>query len=155
MVEAIRQGDIPGVQVRCRQPLPLRPEEAWRWLVEPEGLTRWLGDRAEVEPGAGGGLTIACDDEEGQALEERGRTLEISPPERWVLSYQRGGAGWPAATRLTLEILPAPGGCELSILQHGFQHLQLSACMTIWEFYRRRWRRALERLARACAETEI
>jgi uncharacterized protein YndB with AHSA1/START domain len=153
MVEAIRQGDIPGVQLRCRRALPLAPAAAWRWLVEPERLARWLGDRVEVEAG-GGGLVVAGDDEEGQALAERGRTLELSPPERWVLAFQRTGAGWPAATRLTLEVLPAPGGCELSILQHGFQHLPLSACMTIWEFYRRRWRRALERLARACAERE-
>jgi Activator of Hsp90 ATPase homolog 1-like protein len=108
----------------------------------------------EVEGGDGGGLTVACADEEGQALAERGRTLELSPPERWVLAFQREGAGWTAATRLTLEVLPTPGGCELSILQHGFQHLQLSECMTIWEFYRRRWRRAIERLARACSHPE-
>lgn len=147
MVEAIRQGDIPGVQVRCRQALPVPPESAWEWLVEADKLRCWAGDRAEVAGGGEGGLALGSDDEEGQRLEERGRTLELEPPERWVLSFRREEAGWTGATRLALEIRPRADGCELSVLQHGFQHLPLSQCMTIWEFYRRRWRRALERLA--------
>lgn len=151
MPEAIRQGDIPGVQLRCRQVLPATPETAWRWLVEADKLRRWAADRAQVEAGEQGGIVLATDGEQGVELEERGRTLELAPPRRWVLSFRREEAGWTAATRLVLEIRPAAGGCELSVLQHGFQHLPLSECMTIWEFYRRRWRRAVERLAAAMA----
>ena len=149
MVEAIREGDIPGVQLRCRQLLALPAGEAWRWLVQPERLARWLGDRAEVVPGSGGSLRLSGQDEAGAELEERGRTLEISPPLRWVLAFERLDAGWMAATRLTFEVTALSPGCELSVLQQGFHHLPLSLCMSAWEAYRRRWREALARLAEA------
>jgi hypothetical protein len=51
------------------------------------------------------------------------------------------------ATRLTFELTPHGEGCELSVLQEGFEHLPLSDGLTIWEAYRRRWREALTRLA--------
>ena len=57
-MEAIREGDIPGVQLRRRQALALSREEAWRWLVEPEKLALWLADEAEVEPGPQGSLLL-------------------------------------------------------------------------------------------------
>ena len=46
MTEAIRQGDIPGVQLRRRQVLGVSADEAWRWLSEPDRLALWLADRA-------------------------------------------------------------------------------------------------------------
>ena len=124
-MEAIRQGDIPGVQLRRRQLLPLPCGEVWAWLVEPERLERWL-------PTAAG---------------ESRRTLEAAPPDRVVLVWEE--AGWPAPTRVTLQLHPAAGGCELDVLHQGFERLPLSACLTVWEAYRRRWREALERLAAA------
>jgi uncharacterized protein YndB with AHSA1/START domain len=149
MAEAIREGDIPGVQLRRRQLLPVPIEEAWRWLVEPARLSRWLCERAEVVQGAGGSLRLYGLDEAGSRLEERGRTLEIAPPGRWILAFERLDAGWTSATRLTLEIARKRDGAELSVLQLGFHHLPLSLCMTAWEAYRRRWREALIRLAAA------
>ncbi|MGH2625176.1 MAG: SRPBCC family protein [Anaerolineales bacterium] len=122
-MEAIRQGDIPGVQLRRRQALPLSCEEAWRWLVEPERLARWLA------PAAG----------------ERRRTLEHDPPHRALLSWEE--PGWPVPTRVTLTLHPAGGGCELDVLHQGFERLPLSTCLTVWEAYRRSWREALARLA--------
>lgn len=150
MVEAIREGDIPGVQLRRRQGLALSPEEAWRWLVEPEKLALWLAEEAEVE----GGPTLLLRgtaprvDPPVAPWRERGRTLEIDPPRVWVLAFERLDAGWPATTRLTLRLHPAPGGCEVDVLQQGFQRLPLSIGLTVWESYRTRWRSALARLAR-------
>jgi uncharacterized protein YndB with AHSA1/START domain len=149
MVEAIREGDIPGVQLRCRQALALPVEQAWDWLVDSRRLERWLAERAEVVPGAGGSLHLVGREADGTPREERGRTLEFAPPGRWVLAFERLGAGWTAATRLTLELAPQPAGSEVSVLQLGFHHLPLSLCMTAWEAYRRRWRDALARLAAA------
>jgi uncharacterized protein YndB with AHSA1/START domain len=149
MVEAIREGDIPGVQLRCRQALTLPVAEAWSWLVEPVRLERWLAERVEVVPGAGGSLHLVGRGPEGTPREERGRTLDIAPPGRWVLAFERLGAGWTAATRLTLELAPRPEGSEVSVHQLGFHHLPLSLCMTAWEAYRHRWRDALGRLAEA------
>jgi uncharacterized protein YndB with AHSA1/START domain len=150
MVEAIREGDIPGVQLRRRQGLALPPEEAWRWLTEPEKLALWLAEEAEVEAGPTLLLrgTAPRVDPPAAPWRERGRTLEIDPPRVWVLAFERLDAGWPATTRLTLRLHPAPGGCEVDVLQQGFQRLPLSTGLTVWESYRTRWRSALARLAR-------
>lgn len=164
MVEAIREGDIPGVQLRCRRWLPVPAEEVWRWLTEAEPLGRWLAGKARVKTGPGGGLELAGQAEDGSALREEAKTLAFEPPRLWVLSFRQ--PAWPAATRLTLELTPgetAPGEtpsrwaaglgpravCELSVLQQGFEHLPLSDGLTLWETYRRRWTEALDRLENA------
>ncbi len=155
MTEAIREGDIPGVQLRRRQALAIPPAEAWRWLVEPALLARWLADEAEVDLGERGGLRLTRRERagrDGDALwRERGTTVEYAPPHRWVLAFERLDAGWSAATRLALAVHPPAdadsGGAEVDVLQGGFQRLPLSLCLPAWESYRRRWREALERLA--------
>jgi len=143
MSEMIRQGDIPGVQLRRRQDLSLPPEEAWRWLVDPDKLAQWLAREARVVDGPEGYLELT------DAWQERGRTLELLPPKLWVMAFERLDAGWPAATRLTLRLHRAPGGSQIDVLQEGFQRLPLSAGLTIWEAYRLRWKNALARLAEA------
>lgn len=141
MTEAIRQGDIPGVQLRRRQALSISPEEAWRWLSEPARLALWLARSAEVS------------EEEillgNEGFRERGRTIEIVPPTLWVMAFERLDSGWTSATRLTLRVHPTPSGSEIDVLQDGFQRLPLSTCLTIWETYRHRWRDALQKLAEA------
>ncbi|HEX5717756.1 MAG TPA: SRPBCC domain-containing protein [Thermoanaerobaculia bacterium] len=139
MAEAIRQGDIPGVQLRRRQALAVSAEEAWRWLSEPDRLALWLAAEAEM---AEGELALT-----GEGYRERGRTIEIVPPKLWVLAFERLDSGWTSATRLALRVHPLASGSEVDVLQDGFQRLPLSACLTIWETYRRRWRDALSKLA--------
>jgi len=146
MTEPIRQGDIPGVQLRRRQAVAAPPSEVWPWLVEPPLLARWLASEAELETTAGPLLLVGTD-EAGAPLRERARTLEIDPPRLWVASFERLDAGWPAATRLAIRLHPGPEGSEVDVLQDGFQRLPLSLCLTVWEAYRRRWRDALARLA--------
>lgn len=145
MNEAIRQGDIPGVQLRRRQDLALSAEEAWRWLAEPAKLALWLAREAEADAG---GFLLHGEDER----RERGRTIEIAPPKLWVLSFERLDAGWPAATRLTLRVHRIPDGSQIDVLQDGFQRLPLSIGLTVWESYRLRWRTALARLAEITTE---
>jgi uncharacterized protein YndB with AHSA1/START domain len=147
MAEMIRQGDIPGVQLRRRQDLAVPPEEAWRWLVEPDKLVLWLGREAEVVEGAGGSLALIGGLTGDGGERERGRTVEVVPPRLWVMSFERLDAGWPAATRLTLRLHSLPGGSQIDVLQDGFQRLHLSAGLTIWEAYRLRWKNALQSLA--------
>lgn len=127
MPEAIRQGDIPGVQLRRRQPLPVSREEAWRWLTEPERKSLWLAEPVE------------------------GRLLESIPPALLVLAFDR--PGWTAATRLTFRIHARGDGCEVDVLQDGFQRLPLSIGLTVWETWRRRWRDDLARLAEVAASS--
>ncbi|HEV2856278.1 MAG TPA: SRPBCC domain-containing protein [Thermoanaerobaculia bacterium] len=150
-MEAIREGDIPGVQLRRRQALALPKEEAWRWLVEPEKLVLWLADEAEVEPGPQGSLLLRGSasrvDPPAGPWRERGRTVELAPPGLWGLNFERLDAGWPAPTRLILRLHEVRGGSEIDVLQGGFQRLPLSIGLTVWESYRTRWRTALARLA--------
>lgn len=148
MAEAIRQGDIPGVQLRRRQGLALSPGEAWRWLVEPARVGLWLAAEARIGEGE---ILLVSRGERGEPWRERGRTLETVPAALWVLSFERLEAGWTSPTRLTLRLHPTPAGCELDVLQEGFQRLPLSLCLTAWEGYRLRWRTALARLAAASA----
>jgi uncharacterized protein YndB with AHSA1/START domain len=152
-VEAIREGDIPGVQLRRRQALALPCEDAWRWLVEPAKLALWLAEEAEMDGDALllRGSSPRVDPPPGP-WRERGRTIGIVPPEVWVLAFERLDAGWPAATRLTFRLHTTSGGCELDVLQEGFQRLPLSAGLTVWESYRNRWRTALARLAAVTGE---
>lgn len=148
-MEAIRQGDIPGVQLRCRRQLPVTPEEAWRWLTEPDRLELWLGSRVTLEGAGGEILLIDNTMETDQPAIERLETLDSVPLRRLRFSLELLDAGWKTTTRLELELKDCRPGSELSVLHVGFQHLPLSSCLTIWETYRRRWRAALDRLESA------
>lgn len=151
MPEAIRQGDIPGVQLRRRQVLGVPLAAAWEWLTDPARLERWLAERVELVPGAAGRLLLERRDESGALHREGGGTLEIVPPRRWVLAFEQLGESWPVPTRVTFELREVPGGAEVSVLHEGFQRLSLTTCLTLWEGYRRSWRGALDRLARETA----
>ena len=102
-----------------------------------------------MEPGPQGSLVLTGGPEPGRR--ERGKTLEWTPPRRWILAFEHLDAGWTAPTRLTLAVHVHPEGAEVDVLQHGFQRLPLSLGLTVWEAYRRRWRTALARLADAVA----
>jgi uncharacterized protein YndB with AHSA1/START domain len=147
MVLPIREGDIPGIQLRARQRLRTDRAETWRWLTDPRRLERWLADRVEVEPGPRGALRLERATTDGTFVVETGKTERFEPSRAWVLAFRQEDRRWEAAsTRLELTVLDAESGCELDVLQAGFHLLSLSACLTIWEEYRRRWRDALARL---------
>jgi hypothetical protein len=146
MAIPIREGDIPGIQLRTHRRLAIDRAEAWGWLTERERLERWLADRVEVDTGPRGGLRLERDTAEGVVV-ETARTERIDLERAWILSFRRDDRRWEAATRLQLTLLDAERGCDLDILQSGFHLLAMSSSLTIWEEYRRRWRDALERLA--------
>jgi uncharacterized protein YndB with AHSA1/START domain len=147
-MEAIREGDIPGVQLRRRQPLAASPEEAWLWLTAPEKLAQWLAERVEALPDALllTGSAARVDPPSGP-WKERMRTVAQEAPLLWVSSLERLDAGWTSATKLTVKLHGHPAGSEIDVLQQGFERLSLSVSLTVWESYRTRWRTALSRLA--------
>jgi hypothetical protein len=152
MVLPIREGDIPGIQLRARLRLGIDRAQAWRWLTEPRRLEEWLADRVEVSPGPGGGLRLERTTPAAGTVVETGRTQRFEPELAWALAFRREDPRWEAAsTRLELSLRDQMDGCELDVLQAGFHLLALSACLTIWEEYRRRWRDALARLAERAA----
>ena len=150
MVEAIRQGDIPGVQLRCRQRLEVSAESGWRWLSESALAMTWLADRVDGDFAMGGRLDLSShSDATGEVLEESGEVVALQHAQQCVLYFKQAHPKWDALTKVTLELFPQENGSEISIFHEGFEYLSLSECLTFWEFYRRRWRSALTRLAKA------
>ena len=143
MPHAIREGDIPGVQLRCDVTLAASREDVWRWLTESERMQLWLGDEIVILE-EGEFELRGCTGDGGELL-ERLRTVSQESGQSWVMAFERLDAGWERATRLSFE-LSGERPCQLSVVQQGFERLSLSRCLTVWEFYRRRWRGALERL---------
>jgi hypothetical protein len=138
----IRQGDIPGVQLRCDRELPIPGWELWAWLTRTDRLERWLAESAWIE---GDELRLESHFE-AQPLRELGRTIHRVEDRLWVLAFERLDDNWKMATELRLEVFDGQPA-RLSVLQRGFERLSLSHCLSVWEFYRRRWRAALDRLA--------
>lgn len=151
MVEDIRQGDVPGVRLRCRQQLAAPINVVWSWLTTTDLLERWLAQHVRPKPDSAGSLILTLVDEADAVCIAEAESLELEAPHRWVLSLQQTEPGWPVATQLAFELVATAEGCELSVSQSGFAHLPISDCLTIWESYRRRWRLALSRLAEAIA----
>ena len=145
MPHAIRQGDIPGVQLRCDRRFDRRSEEIWAWLVEGDRLGRWIAEEVEARDE---GWRFEGRDETGRRLSEELRELARDEGRRLVFVFERLDDDWENATRLILEVSETRPA-ELSIVQQGFERLSLSRCLTVWELYRRRWRTSLERLAAA------
>ena len=158
MPHPIRQGDIPGVQLRYERQFDLPAERLWRWLTEPDLLRRWLASGVDRDVDGAPGWVLRGTDESGRPLVEAARTLVLddgveSGKRHWTASFERRDDGWSAATRLSLRIT-GQRPCELTVLQQGFERLPLSRCLTVWELYRRRWRAAFDRLAAALDEEE-
>lgn len=146
MVEDIRQGDIPGVQLRYRHVLATTPEIAFFWLTDLDKQALWLADRAQADPSTRGAILLESSDSAGRVNRERLITTHVEPRRRWIVDLQSLDGSWPVPTRVEFELTTTPEGTEVSVLQKGFAHLPLSDCLTIWESYRRRWRGALATL---------
>src|SRR5687768_7726024 len=129
MVEAIREGDVPGVQLRVRRNLPLDRVRLWPWLVEPQRLARWAAERVvEADAAPGGGTVLELELVSGDASgsggsggsgdavgRERWAIVETLPALRLRARLERLGDGWGAATPLIIELsAEGPGSCELS-----------------------------------------
>jgi uncharacterized protein YndB with AHSA1/START domain len=91
----------------------LDPKTAGKWLfATPTGVMT----RVEIDPRVGGRFTIVRRD--GEEFEHVGEYLEIDRPRRLVFTF-----GVPRLsaemTRVTIEIVPVEGGCELTLTQEG------------------------------------
>jgi uncharacterized protein YndB with AHSA1/START domain len=91
----------------------LDPATAGRWLfATPAGQMI----RVEIDPRVGGKFTIVRRD--GDDIEHVGEYLEIERPRRLVFTF--GVPKFSAEfTRVTVEIVPSPQGCELTLTHEG------------------------------------
>lgn len=154
MIEAIRQGDIPGVQLRRRAVVPgSSPDRLWPFLVEPARMAVWLADRVEITAGSPVVFSLERRGPDEDWHREHAEVLDEVAPSKLLLGFRELGAGWQSATALRLELGAVEAGCEVMVFQEGFQQLPLSIGLTAWERSRARWTEALERLAEAAGST--
>lgn len=147
-MEPIRQGDIPGVQLRRRVEISgADPAAVWPFWLEEDRLALWLCDRARFEAGPPRVAWLETESAAGGTRREYAEFFEQIEARRLVLGWRRLDAGWTAATRLTMELSARSDGCEVMVFQEGFQQLPLSIGLTAWEESRARWQEALARLA--------
>ena len=89
----------------------LDPEKAGKFLYATEE-----GEmvRVEIDPGVGGRYAIV-ERRDGQDVEHTGEYLEIDRPRRLVFTLQVPLYS-EEADRVTVEVAPADGGCELTLI---------------------------------------
>jgi uncharacterized protein YndB with AHSA1/START domain len=112
--------NAPRVRVTHRfKASPQRVFDAW---LSPEMIGRWMFGKAlreeeilriEVDARVGGSFSFLVRRQD-QEIDHVGRYLEIDPPRRLVFTWGIAGSG--ADSRVTIEIVPAGPGCELTLI---------------------------------------
>jgi uncharacterized protein YndB with AHSA1/START domain len=94
----------------------LDPAKAGRFLfATPQG--RMV--RAEIDARVGGSF-VFTDRRDGEDIEHKGRYLKIDRPRRLAFAFAVAAPKFSAeTTRVTIEITPLAGGCELSLTHEG------------------------------------
>lgn len=95
--------------------LPVPPEVAFDYLVEPANRPEWQSSLSRVDDVVGEvGVGQRWVDVTSPGLRPRMETTGLDRPCRWT---ERGT--WRSFTaELTLEFAPAPGGCEVEPTMH-------------------------------------
>lgn len=75
------------------------PEVVFHYFTDPEALTQWLGDSADLEPHRGGQFTVRI---RGETI--RGHYVRVDPPHRLSITWGREGS----------EVLP-PGCSDVDV----------------------------------------
>jgi uncharacterized protein YndB with AHSA1/START domain len=91
------------------------PETVWEFLVDADKATRWMGQRAELDPRPGGLYHVAV----VPGHTARGEFVELDPPHRLVFTW-----GWepgedgpnpvpPGSSTIEIELTPEGDGTKL------------------------------------------
>jgi uncharacterized protein YndB with AHSA1/START domain len=108
------------------------PDAVFDYLVTADGLTAWLGQRAEVEPTVGGGFAV---DIAGQPI--RGEYLEVQRPHRVVVSWgvlgsDEFGAG---ASRVSFTLSAVAAGTRVDLLHEGLPDARVAGHVDGWAHF--------------------
>jgi uncharacterized protein YndB with AHSA1/START domain len=100
------------------------PERVFNAWLDPEKARRFLfataaGQmvRVEIDPRVGGRFTFT-DRRDGEDVDHTGEYLEIDRPRRLVFTFAVPKDS-SLVTRVTIEIEPMDGGCELTLTHEG------------------------------------
>ena len=133
-----------------------RPSIVFDALITPDGIARWWGPDAgpvllaETDPRVGGRYRCRFRTQDGREHEPFGEYLEVSPPERLVMTWRwLGGADALGETLITIELRPVAEGTELTFTQSGFldEDVRLG--------HERGWSGSLDKLERLFAGEQV
>ena len=84
------------------------PETVWEFLVDPEKMTRWMGETAMLEPRPGGLYQVGVI----PGHTARGEIVEFDPPRRLVFTWgwDSGSVVEPGSTTIEIELVPEGAG---------------------------------------------
>jgi uncharacterized protein YndB with AHSA1/START domain len=116
--------DQATITVLVKHQFTASPERVFEAWLDPEKARRFLfataaGQmvRAKTDPRVGGRFTFT-DRRDGEDVEHNGEYLEIDRPRRLVFTFAVPKYS-SVVTRVTIEIVPIDGGCELTLTHEG------------------------------------
>ncbi len=108
------------------------PEFVFEYFTRPDALVRWIGDRAIVEPRAGGQFTLVFGDRT-----VAGRYVSVDPPHRVVITWGRVGSASfpPESSTLEVTLTAEHGGTRVSVVHTGLPASELRRHALGWQHY--------------------
>jgi len=99
------------------------PETVWRFLVDPEKATRWMGQTASFDARPGGEYRVGVI----PGHTASGEFVELDPPRRlvftwgWEPGHEREGEGAvpPGSSTIEIELVPSGDGTMLRFRHDG------------------------------------
>jgi len=93
------------------------PETVWEFLVDPEKMTRWMGESATLEPRPGGLYQVGVI----PGHTARGEIVEFDPPRRLVFTWgwDSGSIVEPGSTTIEIELVPEGEGTVVRFAHVG------------------------------------
>ena len=89
--------------------VPVAPEEAWEAVTDPEQLSQWLGDDAEIELEPGGDLRVREGD-----VERAGFVEEVDAPRRLVFWWSVDDG---EASRVEVDLIEEADGTRVRVIE--------------------------------------
>jgi uncharacterized protein YndB with AHSA1/START domain len=133
-----------------------RPSIVFDALTTPDGVAAWWGPqdlpviKAEADARVGGGYRVRFRTLDGRVHEAFGDFLDVTPPDRLVMTYAYTLGGEPEeagrTSRIQIDLRPIEGGTELTFT-HAQLHSAESTASHEWG-----WTGALDKLVRLFAD---
>lgn len=91
----------------------------WNVLTTAEGWTRWWANDARIDARAGGRIVLQVEDENGDAVEERGLFHELRPTRRLEIAWDANSPAATKGTRLRFTLSADGSETRLSMVHSG------------------------------------
>ena len=127
----------PFVEIRVTQRYGAPPDKVFNAWIEPAAAGQWLFatasrpvTRLEIEARAGGSFCFV-ERIGGVDIEHVGEYIEIARPRRLVFTLSDRGRS-PGQTRVSVEIVQAKAGCQVTLVHEGVSPEQASRIEGRW-----------------------